>query len=226
MSPSLYGVSSSVGFTDERRASHTQGEAFTIGRHLPPKESCIPTAPAASLWALSSAARGDGRRSLRAYRQHAAAERHGVPIISTPAASIKAPRDSLSRRALRCHGTRCHREKHQTSTRGNPSRFRAPFLGRGCTCRKRAKVTNADHCINPIFAGLQSIFTGLVRSAYLGGFSSLFSALRTTKNLGRSRVRAERRQNSPPRPPESRRLNFELTFKINALKAPRFRRLI
>ena len=138
------------------------------------KKAASPTAPAASLSALSSAARGDGRRSLRAYRQRTAAERHGVPIISTPAASIKAPRDSLSRRALRCHGTRCHREKHQTSTRGNPLRFRAPFLGRGCTCRKRAKVTNAVHHINPIFAGLQPIFTGLVRSADLGGFSSPF----------------------------------------------------
>ena len=31
-----------MGFTDARKASHTQGEAFTIRRHLPPKENCIP----------------------------------------------------------------------------------------------------------------------------------------------------------------------------------------
>lgn len=59
-----------------------------------------------------------------------------------------------------------------------PHRDRKPcFRGRGYTCRKRAKITNAIHYINPIFAGLQPIFTGLVRPADLGGFLSPFSPL-------------------------------------------------
>lgn len=106
-----------MGFTDARKASHTQGDAFTIGRHLPPKESCI--SHGARCLPVGALQCGTGRRAPKSQgipRQSTAAERHGVPIISA------APAERHSAGLLFRRGVSpCQSKAHRIPSRADSS---------------------------------------------------------------------------------------------------------
>lgn len=80
-----------MGFTDARKVSHTQGEAFTIRRHLPPKENCIPNgARGLPVGALQC---GTGRRAPKS---------QGIPTTHRSRTPRRPDHQHCTRRKAQC----------------------------------------------------------------------------------------------------------------------------